>query len=46
MLACYLISCGTDPEKAIASVRKANPWAMSTPGYEDAVYLYAEERTK
>lgn len=46
ILACYLISCGTDPETAIAMVREQNSWAMSTPGYEDAVYLYAEKTTK
>jgi protein tyrosine/serine phosphatase len=45
MIACYLISCGVEPESAVAMVREVNPRAMSTPGYEDAVYLYAEEKT-
>jgi len=43
MIACYLISKGAEPDEAIATVRQLNPWAMSTPGYEEAVYLYAEK---
>jgi protein-tyrosine phosphatase len=42
MLACFLISQGKPSEEAIAIVRKQNPYAMITPGYEEAVHLFAE----
>jgi protein-tyrosine phosphatase len=42
MLACYLVSQGKSAEEAIAEVRTCNPYAMVTPGYVEAVYLFAE----
>jgi protein-tyrosine phosphatase len=42
MLACFLISRGKKADKAIAEIRTLNPFAMTTLGYEDVVYLFAE----
>lgn len=42
MLACYLVSQGKTAEEAILKVRRLNKYAMTTPGYEDAVHLFAE----
>lgn len=44
MLACFLVSQGRSAEEAIAEVRKQNSHAMITPGYEEAVYLFAQEK--
>jgi protein-tyrosine phosphatase len=45
MLACFLISQGKKADEAIAEIRTVNPVAMTTSGYEDAVYLFAESDT-
>lgn len=42
MLACFLVFNGFSPEKAITKIRKVNPTAMITPGYEKAVHVYAQ----
>ncbi|MBU7015398.1 MAG: dual specificity protein phosphatase family protein [Theionarchaea archaeon] len=44
MLSCYLIHQGIPPARAIAQVRTVNPPAMTTPGYTEAVYLYASKQ--
>lgn len=46
MLSCYLISQGKTAEEAISEVRKLNPYAMTTPGYEDVVHFFAEQLTQ
>jgi protein-tyrosine phosphatase len=43
MLTCFLISQGIPVEKAISRVKKLNQYAMATPGYEKAVYMFAEQ---
>lgn len=42
ILACFLVSQGKKTEEAISEIRKLNPCAMTTPGYEDVVYLFAK----
>ena len=44
MLACFLITRGTPPNQAISEIRKLNPTAMITPGYEDVVHLFAQSK--
>jgi protein tyrosine/serine phosphatase len=44
MLACFLVFNGFSPEKAIAEIKKVNPTAMTTHGYEKAVHMYAEKK--
>lgn len=44
MLACFLVFNGFSPGKAIAEIKKVNPTAMTTPGYEKAVHLYAQSK--
>ncbi|MBU7044838.1 MAG: dual specificity protein phosphatase family protein [Theionarchaea archaeon] len=46
MLACFLISQGMPADKAISEVRRLNPTAMVTPGYEDVVYQFAALHTE
>jgi protein tyrosine/serine phosphatase len=43
MLTCFLISQGIPVDKAISRVKKLNQYAMATPGYEKAVYMFAEQ---
>ncbi|MBU7017048.1 MAG: dual specificity protein phosphatase family protein [Theionarchaea archaeon] len=45
MLACFLISQGMPADKAIAEVRRLNPTALVTSGYEDVVRQYAAMHT-
>ncbi len=40
MLACFLISQGERAEEAVAEIRKRNPHAMTTPGYEEVVHMF------
>ncbi len=41
VLACYLVSCGSEPADAIIEVRRRRPGSIQTPEQEAAVFEYA-----
>jgi len=43
MLACYLVSKGMEPAKAIETTREKRPGSIETTAQESAVYQFAEE---
>ena len=43
MLACYLVTKGINPEKAMNTIRRKRPGSIETLGQEEAVFKFAAD---